>query len=150
MIAIIVVCVFIIVLGGEYSSMMLILVLMVAVASTVLFVIAKRRQINIRQSIIRASRRLTGRFGDSKSAKQDNYTRRGGRQDSYTRRGGQQFGKSSYTVNASGPLTEKNNTKLDVKPVPRMADPLRGKAPVNTKPREHAWVKNLWGGSWKQ
>ena len=50
----------------------------IAVASIVLYVVAKRRQWNVRQSIRRASRRLTGRNGNvSRRSEMDKRKRSG-------------------------------------------------------------------------
>nr|POE75543.1 hypothetical protein CFP56_53655 [Quercus suber] len=54
--------------GGLIAIIIVVVVVVIfGIASTVLFVLAKRRQWNIRASVARASRRLTGRFGGNKA-----------------------------------------------------------------------------------
>nr|POF20126.1 hypothetical protein CFP56_71748 [Quercus suber] len=53
--------------GGLIAIIIVVVIVVIfGIASTVLFVLAKRRQWNVRASIGRASRRLTGRFGGDK------------------------------------------------------------------------------------
>lgn len=142
-IAIAVVCSFVVIFGSRLIGWSYGLVANVGnvVASTVLFVIAKRRQISIRASIARASRRVTGRFGGRDTDKQDKNVRRGGRQYAKQTR--------ADPVGTGGRhANEKATPMVSVKPRPKY-DPLQGKAPVNTRPKEQAWVKTLWGGGWK-
>ncbi|SMR51174.1 unnamed protein product [Zymoseptoria tritici ST99CH_1E4] len=66
--------------GGLIAIIVVVVIVVILGAvMTVLFVVAKRRQWNIRQSIQRASRRLTGR-GNPKPSAMDRQSKRGGMQ----------------------------------------------------------------------
>lgn len=115
-----------------------------AVASIVLFIVAKRRQWTMRQTLSRASRRLTGRFGQPKTPQTataaDRRSRRTGiRLQSPPRPG----------VKAVYPPGHKRGLVVDVKDPEKGPQPLDGKAPQNTRPRENTWIQKLWGDGWK-
>lgn len=107
LIAIIVVVAVVVILGSKYDhSCNEISADHYKVASTVLFVIAKRRQINIRQSIVRMSRRMTGRGPPP------------ARRDNQARRADKRSGIGPYS-NLQNNSSEKKNAKVAVKPVGR-------------------------------
>lgn len=101
------------------------------VASTTLFFIAKRRQWNVRASIKRASRRLTGRPVNKRPT-------------------GYADIKSGYPVSKN--VGHKRGFRMSngAWDVEKGALPVRKEAGVGTaRPREKSWVGRLWGNGWK-
>jgi hypothetical protein len=95
----------------------------------------------MRQTLSRASRRLTGRFAQPKTPQAaDRSSRRTGiRLQSPPRPG----------VKAVYPPGHKRGLVVDVKDPEKGPQPLDGKAPTNTRPRENTWIQKLWGDGWK-
>lgn len=94
----------------------------------------------MRQTISRASRRLTGRSLPRGTMAANRQSRRTGvRMDSPPRPG----------VKAVYPPGHKRGLVVDVKDPEKGPRPLDGKAPVNTRPREKSWAQKLWNGGWK-
>ncbi|QIX01572.1 hypothetical protein AMS68_007089 [Peltaster fructicola] len=119
--AIIVVCVSVVILG---------------IASTVLFVVAKRRQWNIRASIARASRRLTGR-APAKDPERD---------VARSRRTGTYFGTPPKAgVKAVLPPGHKRGLVVDVQSVrnEKSSDSLNGKATKYNPTKEQTTKKSI-------
>ncbi|KAK6397859.1 hypothetical protein LTR65_005107 [Meristemomyces frigidus] len=113
-----------------------VVVALFGIASTILFVVAKRRQWNIRASIARASRRLTGRFGDKKTPGGSN------------RRTTVHAGRLGGDVQPSRSPGHKRGLVVDVDEDVEKG-PLAGRATKSTRPRETTWVQRLWGNDWK-
>lgn len=125
---------------------------MAIVASTALYFIAKRRQWNVRASLARASRRLTGRFVPSTSststttkagaAKEDRARRRTGvRMVSPTRRN---MGVEMAGVGSGG---RGRDLEKGVVTEVRGVDAVERRQ--GQRPREKSWIARLWGNGWK-
>jgi len=131
--------------GGLAAILIIvILVSLFGIASIVLFIVAKRRQWTMRQTLTRASRRLTGRFTrpqtpHTASAANRRSRRTGIRMGSPPRPG----------VKAVYPPGHKRGLVVDVKDPEKGPQPLDGKAPKNTRPRENTWIQRMWGDGWK-
>lgn len=142
MIAIIVVVVTVAVFGSKTytkSSTKRALLTVLIVASVVLFILAKRRQWNIRQSIKRASRRLTGRTNPPSSKQQAAKKKRSG----IVAGTGSQSG-----TRAAYPPGEKRGVVVEVKDEEK--GPLDYPAPPKTeKPKQNAFAGKLWSNNWK-
>ena len=107
------------------------------VASIVLYVLAKKRQWNVRQSIKRASRRLTGR--------QDTSSRRS--EAERRKRSGIVAG-SKPGVKAADPPGHKRGVVVEVEDEEK--GPLDyGTPPKTKKPREKSRIQRLWGNDWE-
>lgn len=114
------------------------------VTSIVLFIVAKRRQWTMRQTLTRVSRRLTGRFGQPKTPQTASAVNRS------SRRTGIRMGSPPRPgVKAVYPPGHKRGLVVDVKDPEKGPQPLDGKAPKNTRPRENTWIQRLWGDGWK-
>ena len=114
---------------------------MVTVASTILFVVAKRRQWKIRESIRRMSRRLTRRDPGPK-------TPRGAALDRQSKRSGVRMASPPRPAASKGALPgHKQGLVANEKDVEK--GPLDRRAPKNTKPRQRSWMARLWGNDWK-
>lgn len=114
------------------------------VASIVLFIVAKRRQWTMRQTLTRASRRLTGRFTQPKTPQTASAANR------RSRRTGIRMGSPPRPgVKAVYPPGHKRGLVIDVKDPEKGPQPLDGRAPTNTRPRENTWIQRLWGDGWK-
>jgi hypothetical protein len=114
------------------------------VASIVLFIVAKRRQWTMRQTLTRASRRLTGRFTQPKTPQTASAANR------RSRRTGIRMGSPPRPgVKAVYPPGHKRGLVVDVKDPEKGPQPLDGRAPTNTRPRENTWIQKLWGDGWK-
>jgi hypothetical protein len=114
------------------------------VASIVLFIVAKRRQWTMRQTLTRASRRLTGRFTQPKTPQTASTANR------RSRRTGIRMGSPPRPgVKAVYPPGHKRGLVVDVKDPEKGPQPLDGRAPTNTRPRENTWIQRLWGDGWK-
>lgn len=107
-----------------------------AVASAVLFFVAKRRQWNIRASLARASRRLTGRFGAAAAPGTPRRARGTGvRMVSPQRAGAPAQGrKRGFVVEVTGGRDVEKGMRVD-----------EGRL----RPGEKSWVARLWGNGWK-
>lgn len=107
------------------------------VASVVLFILAKRRQWNVRQSIKRASRRITGR--PNPPSRKEEAARR--------KRSGVIAGSHPGT-RAAYPPGQKRGVVVEVKDVEKGS--LDHGTPAQTKkPRENTWFGRLQGNDWK-
>jgi hypothetical protein len=114
------------------------------VASIILFIVAKRRQWTMRQTLTRASRRLTGRFTQPKTPQTASAANR------RSRRTGIRMGSPPRPgVKAVYPPGHKRGLVVDVKDPEKGPQPLDGRAPTNTRPRENTWIQRLWGDGWK-
>lgn len=114
------------------------------VASIVLFIVAKRRQWTMRQTLTRASRRVTGRFTQPKTPQTASAANR------RSRRTGIRMGSPPRPgVKAVYPPGHKRGLVVDVKDPEKGPQPLDGRAPTNTRPRENTWIQRLWGDGWK-
>ena len=105
----------------------------ISVASVVLYILAKRRQWNIRQSIKRASRRLTG-----KSAPKDDAMRK--------KRSGIVAGSQSKSTRAAYPPGQKRAVVVEVKDEEK--GPLDYPSPPKTKD-PNGLAEKLRGNNWK-
>ncbi|GIZ39881.1 hypothetical protein CKM354_000324600 [Cercospora kikuchii] len=105
-------------------------VAIIGVASTVLWVLAKRRQWNVRQSIKRASRRLTGRAG------------REGTRERQSKRIGMQMSSNMERGHKRGMVVQVNDTGKESRstsqPDPNQSD-MKGK-----------WAEKLWRNDWQK
>lgn len=134
--AIIVVCVSVVILGSKLDVPVSKAILTISVASTVLFVVAKRRQWNIRASIARASRRLTGR-APAKDPERD---------VARSRRTGTYFGTPPKAgVKAVLPPGHKRGLVVDVQSVrnEKSSDSLNGKAMKYNPTKEQTTKKSI-------
>lgn len=121
-----------------------ILVSLFGIASIILFIVAKRRQWTMRQTLTRASRRLTGRFTQPKTPQTVSAANR------RSRRTGIRMGSPPRPgVKAVYPPGHKRGLVVDVKDPEKGPQPLDGRAPTNTRPRENTWIQRLWGDGWK-
>lgn len=98
----------------------------------------------MRQTLTRASRRLTGRLGESRSdraaAAANRQSRRGGvRMESPPRPG----------IRAVYPPGHKRGLVVNTNDPEKGPSPLDGKAPKNTRARENTWIQKMWGDGWK-
>ncbi len=120
--------------GGLIAIIVIVvLVAVFGIASIVLFVLAKKRQWNVRASIKRASRRLTGR--DPGPTRKEAEARRKRSGVVAGGRGGERMGgKREVTVE----VKDEELGPLDY-----------GKAPTTKRPGESGWVGRLWGNDWK-
>ena len=128
--------------GGLIAIIVVVVAVAVfGIASIVLFVLAKRRQWNVRASIKRASRRLTGR--DPGPTPSEVAAKR--------KRSGVVAGSRSEkrdTGVRSAPPGHKRGLVVEVRDEER--GPLDyGTPPVTTKPKENTWAGRLWGNNWK-
>ncbi|KAF2207931.1 hypothetical protein CERZMDRAFT_101954 [Cercospora zeae-maydis SCOH1-5] len=104
-------------------------VAIIGVASTVLWVLAKRRQWNVRQSIKRASRRLTGRAA------------RDATRERQSKRGGMQMSSDMERGHKRGLIVQVNDTGKES----RSASQARNaQAEVKGK-----WTEKLWRNDWQ-
>ncbi|WPH02482.1 Hypothetical protein R9X50_00534600 [Acrodontium crateriforme] len=122
--------------GGLIAIIVVIVVVAIfGIGSTVLFVVAKRRQWSIRASIRRASRRLTGRLGDSRS--KGNADRRSHRVGMVPLKG------APSGVHAVRPPGQKRGLVINVD------DLEKGPLDTRSKTSKKAFVEKLWGNDWK-
>lgn len=143
LIAIIVVVVLVVIIGGKNPLLVSSwnvqsLTSPVSAVSIVLFILAKRRQWNVRASISRASRRLTGRAPKNQAFSQSRDRRTG------VYAGGAR--KVSPGVVAIKPPGHKRGLVVDVNDVEK--GPLYSTASINDRPKE-TWTKKLWANGWK-
>lgn len=115
------------------------------VASTVLFVVAKRRQWDVRASFARASRRLTGRGGDGsktpRTPKKSGFTK----QDERTvKRDGIRLENRSRE-DARREEGHKRGLVVQVKDLEKGDGTVRQRTPV----QDSAWKSRLFGNDWK-
>jgi hypothetical protein len=128
--------------GGLIAIIIVVVAVAVfGIASIVLYVLAKRRQWNVRASLKRASRRLTGRSARSKPS--DDAAKK--------KRSGIVAPNATPRPDANPTRSSSNNKQsvvTEVKDVER--GPLDyGTPPKTKKPRENTWVSRLWGNDWK-
>lgn len=98
----------------------------------------------MRQTLKRASRRLTGRGGSPKTPQTSASANRRSRRD------GIRMGSPPRpAVRAVYPPGHKRGLVVDNKDPEKGPQPLEGRAPKNTKPRENTWIQRLWGDGWK-
>lgn len=127
--------------GGLIAIIVIVVgVAVFGIASIVLFVLAKRRQWNVRASIKRASRRLTGRDPGPKPSEIAARKKRSGMVAGTSRSRGE--GPERETGQKRGVMVA---VKDDVEKGPLDY----GVGPTTKKPRENTWVGRLWGNNWK-
>lgn len=144
--AILIVVILVSLFGSKYHSLHAPIFILTrhTVASIVLFIVAKRRQWTMRQTLTRASRRLTGRFTQPKTPQTASAANRS------SRRTGIRMGSPPRPgVKAVYPPGHKRGLVVDVKDPEKGPQPLDGRAPTNTRPRENTWIQKLWGDGWK-
>ncbi|CZT15659.1 uncharacterized protein RCC_12343 [Ramularia collo-cygni] len=125
--------------GGSYVSqagviaiiVIVVIVVVLGIASTVLFVLAKRRQWDVRASIKRASRRFTGRGGASQAAT-----------DRQSRRVGMQMSDMPIRQGHT-----KRGPAVAVRDVEKGSNSSSDKNVAHSKKPEGSW---LWRNDWKR
>ncbi|KAK3075668.1 hypothetical protein LTR53_000816 [Teratosphaeriaceae sp. CCFEE 6253] len=118
-----------------------VLVAIFGIASTILFVVAKRRQWNVRASIRRASRRLTGRSGVPQTPRTP-----GGRSN---RRTTVHAGRLASPRSAKPPAYSKHAIRLEDRDMEKGGQGPSGRGPPESVRVEKPWAKRLWGNDWK-
>lgn len=119
--------------GGLIAIIVIVVgVAVFGIASIVLFVLAKRRQWNVRASIRRASRRLTGRDPGPKPSEVAARRKRSGIVAGMERGEGR-----------------KGGVVVEVRDEVEKGPLGYGVGPVTKKPREGTWVGRLGGNDWK-
>jgi hypothetical protein len=144
--AILIVVILVSLFGSKYDGLYTLKLILTqkTVASIILFIVAKRRQWTMRQTLTRASRRLTGRFTQPKTPQTASAANR------RSRRTGIRMGSPPRPgVKAVYPPGHKRGLVVDVKDPEKGPQPLDGRAPTNTRPRENTWIQRLWGDGWK-
>ncbi|GAB7362610.1 hypothetical protein MBLNU230_g2922t1 [Neophaeotheca triangularis] len=142
--------------GGDSSSydlstggMIAIIIVVVAVAvfgiaSTVLFFLAKRRQWNVRASVARFSRRITGRTPTTSKFPNDARSRRTGIMLESPRRPQTRRGETGG-VKAVYPPGHKQPVAVNVNDVEKG----QGRNPSDSGSEATTWKQRLMGNSWK-